>query len=153
MNIQKFINTSIYKFILKRVVRTEKSMLYILKNEKKENSRIAKQLKLKVEVKDNTIQITDILPSYSIFVDKGRRPGKQPPLKSIESWCKSKGIPRDAAFPIARNIGLKGIKPTNFMKPLEKFRALMKDVSEIAKEIRPSLIEMIKEEVTKDIKK
>lgn len=45
---------------------------------------------------------------YGLFVDKGRRPGKQPPLDDIRQWCRLKGIPEDAAYPIARKIGERG---------------------------------------------
>ena len=48
---------------------------------------------------------------YFDVVDKGRLPGKQPPLSDILEWVKSKGLPEGAAFPIAKNIGKFGIKP------------------------------------------
>ena len=52
---------------------------------------------------------------YAFYVDKGRKPGKQPPLDSIKAWCRVRNIPESAAFPIARKIGRDGIRPTNFI--------------------------------------
>jgi len=54
---------------------------------------------------------------YFKYVDNGRKPGKQPPIKPILSWVKHKGIKfanhtdKQTAFMIARSIGKKGIKP------------------------------------------
>lgn len=39
------------------------------------------------------------------YVEQGRQPGKQPPLNRIIEWCVARGIPQEAAFPIARKIG------------------------------------------------
>ena len=51
---------------------------------------------------------------YLDYVDKGRKPGKMPPVDQIKKWCKIKSIPEEAAWPIAINIGKYGIAPTNF---------------------------------------
>jgi hypothetical protein len=62
--------------------------------------------------------------SYFKYVDQGRRPGKQPPIKPIQSWIEKKGIKiqgyssKQTAFVIARSIGKKGIKPLNIMDKL-----------------------------------
>lgn len=64
------------------------------------------------------------------FVRGGRRAGaKMPPLDRIREWCKDKGISVRAAFPIARSIGIKGIKP----KPL------LDDVLKKRKPLEPEL--------------
>lgn len=52
--------------------------------------------------------------SHGRFVEFGRRPGKQPPIKEIEGWAKRHGIP---AYLVARKIGQKGTKPQPFMQP------------------------------------
>lgn len=54
---------------------------------------------------------------YFRFVDKGRRPGKQPPLEAIKQWTRVKLISEKAAFPIARKIGKFGIPPANIINP------------------------------------
>lgn len=134
------LNKSLLKVITKWAKKTETEMKKILSKNKKGSSRIYKQLKLVVKEKDSQITISSNLPSYSIFVDKGRKPGKQPPLKSIEAWCKSKNIDKSAAYPIARKIGKTGIKPTNFMDPFRKFETLIK-------ELKLETVNFIKEEI------
>ena len=47
---------------------------------------------------------------HALYVEKGRRPGKRPPMSAIQRWMAAKGIPSRAAFPIARAIGKRGIK-------------------------------------------
>lgn len=54
------------------------------------------------------------MADYGIYVDQGRRPGKMPPISNIADWCRVKGIPQTAAFPIARKIGKEGIPATPF---------------------------------------
>lgn len=80
---------------------------------------------------------------YFKFVDKGRRPGKMPPIKPIKSWMQAKGIVsknKSLPFMIARSIGEKGIKPTNV-----KQRAI--------KEVMKNVDKIIKKGAVKDIEK
>lgn len=44
------------------------------------------------------------------YVFKGRAPGKMPPLDKIIDWCNARGIPRNVAWVIARNIAESGTK-------------------------------------------
>jgi len=50
---------------------------------------------------------------YLRFVDKGRAPGKFPPLSAISRWASVRLISQRAVFPIARKIARQGIPPTN----------------------------------------
>lgn len=60
---------------------------------------------------------------YGYYVDKGRKPSKLlPPIKSIKEWCKNKGIPEGAAYPIAKKIAERGVAPTNFFTTSTKRR-------------------------------
>lgn len=52
---------------------------------------------------------------YSLWVERGRGPGRMPPVDAIRRWTVHKGIDPSAAFPIARKIGRVGTKPTYFM--------------------------------------
>ena len=61
--------------------------------------------------------IVESSAKHTINVIKGRGAGKtQPPLSAILGWVGRHGIPDSAAFPIARAIGERGIKPNDFMK-------------------------------------
>ena len=66
-----------------------------------------------VVVDNNTISLE--APSYSIFVEYGRGPGKQPPLNVIYNWCRSKNIDTKYAFPIAKKIGEEGLPAHPFI--------------------------------------
>ena len=44
-------------------------------------------------------------------------PGKLPPLDSIAAWCRAKGIPEAAVFPIALKISQVGIAANDFFFP------------------------------------
>jgi hypothetical protein len=67
-----------------------------------------------VVLPDLTVQFQ--FEDYAVFVDQGRRPGKQPPLDAIRQWCRVRNIPETAAYPIARKIGREGIAPTRFIQ-------------------------------------
>ena len=61
-------------------------------------------------VRGATLVISNSAPHFP-FVEYGRRAGKkQPPLKPIRDWVISKGMRADAAFPVARAIGRRGIR-------------------------------------------
>lgn len=47
-------------------------------------------------------------PDHIEFMERGRKPGGFPPLKGIQDWCIAKGIPVEAAYPIALTIAKKG---------------------------------------------
>lgn len=82
---------------------------------------------IRYEVKETKKEfiLSFIMAEYGKYVDKGVKPqpkylkgkGKGKKSKFIEAlkkWCKIKGIPEGAAFPIRRNIWKFGIAPTNF---------------------------------------
>lgn len=43
-----------------------------------------------------------------IALEKGRKPGKQPPLRAMEIYARKRGIPVERAFIMARHIGKYG---------------------------------------------
>jgi HK97 gp10 family phage protein len=53
---------------------------------------------------------------YAPFVEFGTRP-HFPPLDAIRNWCRVKGIPESAAFPIAKKIAEHGTAAQPFMRP------------------------------------
>src|SRR5262245_3364065 len=53
---------------------------------------------------------------YAPFVEMGTRP-HFPPLDAIREWCRVRGIPESAAFPIARQIARRGLPERPFLFP------------------------------------
>lgn len=61
---------------------------------------------------------------YLRFVDKGRAPGKFPPISAISKWASIRGISQRAVFPIARKIAEKGIPATGVVnKTIQEVRS------------------------------
>jgi len=77
---------------------------------------------LAFEVREEAQQIKFFILAndYLKYVDKGRKPGKYPPIKAIAKWVEVKGISPEAVFPIARSIFKFGIKPTNVIQRVVK---------------------------------
>jgi hypothetical protein len=80
---------------------------------------------------------------YGLFVNYGRKPSnKMPPLNDIREWCRLKGIPQEAAFPIAKKIKEFGYKGINFTKPFETDQAIVKEImSEMGKKFADDFVE------------
>lgn len=79
----------------------------------KGKTRIVNQIDYRLQ-KDAKIIIE--APEYLTFIDKGRRPGKMPPIQAIARWVNLKGLSPESAWPIAVNIMKFGIKPTNVIQ-------------------------------------
>ena len=73
-------------------------------------------LQYTVSVNNTNYEISFDMAPYGVFVDKGRKPGKFPPISNISKWARVKGIPQTAVFPIARKIAKEGIKPFPFIE-------------------------------------
>jgi hypothetical protein len=86
---------------------------------------------------------------YGLFIDMGRKPGKQPPLRDIQEWCRIKGIPQEAAFAIARKIGRFGFKGINFTKPFENDQDV---VAKIMREMGKDFADDAVEQILRDVK-
>lgn len=76
-----------------------------------------KSIDYKIVQKKGEYKLVISYLDYGEFVLKGRRPGTPPPYSAILKWTQFKGIPKEAAYPIAKSIGKKGIKPLNFIFP------------------------------------
>lgn len=99
---------------------------------------------LRVELNNIIVEIKAL--DYFKYIEIGRPKGKQPPLRSIKRWCKVRGIPISAAFPIAKKIGRFGIEPRPILqdvinkmdfKPFEGF--LEKEVYEYLTKVKSRL--------------
>lgn len=104
----------------------------------KTEAALKRQLSWTENLKDNIRVVVNgsdmelIMPDYGIFVEFGRRPGKQPPLNVIYNWCESKRIPTSAAFPIARKIGKEGLPAHPFLFEFNNnLKDLTKDIADI----------------------
>jgi HK97 gp10 family phage protein len=53
---------------------------------------------------------------YAPFIEFGTSP-HFPPLEPIRAWCRRKGIPEEAAYPIARAISERGTPERPFLYP------------------------------------
>ena len=64
------------------------------------------------------IELVFNFPFYAKFLEWGRPPGKMPEVDIIRDWCLVKGIPIEAAYPIAKMIGKIGTRPQPFIRPV-----------------------------------
>ena len=90
---------------------------------------------------------------YGLFINYGRNPSsKMPPIRDIREWCRLKGIPQDAAFPIAKKIQKEGwtMKRTapntsgyiDFTKPFEDAQGPIKTLmSELGQKFADDFVE------------
>jgi len=134
---------------------TQAEMKGILQAHQKGGSRIINKINLEVVQTKNTLTIRNknTFPDYTIFVDKGRSPGKQPPLLAIQQWCTRKSIDTRFAFPIARKIGREGLPATNFLDPLRKFcsKIIPSLGGKYRKYIKDNIMKGFKENVEKEM--
>lgn len=65
---------------------------------------------------------------YAQYVERGRGPGKPPPVSAVEPWARAHGID---PFLLARAIGRRGTKPHPFVQP-----SLERNVSRIVAEFQ-----------------
>jgi hypothetical protein len=133
--------------ILKRLDKFGDEIVGDIKEILRANNAIAsgdleKSIDYKVIQKEGEYRLVITYLDYGEFVLRGRRAGaKPPPYSAIIKWTRFKGLPKEAAYPIAKSIGEKGIKPLNFLFPffskqnqIERF--LEQDVAiDIEKEI------------------
>lgn len=64
---------------------------------------------------------------YMKYVESGRKPNsKPPPVGAIKKWARQKGLDEGLAFPIAKSIGEKGIKPLDVTK--QAFKDVQKSI-------------------------
>jgi hypothetical protein len=52
--------------------------------------------------------------AYGVYVERGRRPGRPPPLSAVAGWARRHGV---SPYVVARAIGRKGVKAAPFLVP------------------------------------
>ncbi len=94
---------------------------------------LEKSIKYSVTDTKDSVELDFTMAEYGEYVDQGRRPGKQPPISKIKQWCRIKGIPETAAYPIARKIGRFGKAGTYFFTiPIQRRRdKIRSDINKI----------------------
>jgi hypothetical protein len=97
---------------------------HLVAHGKRASGRLIQSIDYKISKQADMIRIIIEGEDYLRFVDQGvdgkftsygspyRFTTKMPPVSKIEEWCSTKGIPKSAAFPIAKNIFKFGIEPT-----------------------------------------
>jgi hypothetical protein len=79
---------------------------------------LIKSINYSIKKDNNGYKLLIEYNDYGDFIISGRKPNSTPPpISPIKKWAKLKGIPETAAYPIAKSIGKKGIKPFNFIAP------------------------------------
>ncbi len=85
--------------------------------------------KFSVNIDKDSIDV--LLPSYYEWVDKGRKPGKRPPIEPIIAWIKREKIQTEGvsitslAYAISNSIGIEGNKARPFIDTLQEEIALI----------------------------
>lgn len=82
--------------------------------------RLSKSFRQKVLRTANAIELQVLGNHYWRYVDKGRNPGRMPPVQAIRRWTRAKGIPERSAYAIAKKIGEQGTEGTDFAKDAMK---------------------------------
>ena len=99
----------------------------------------------------NQIEVDILSEDYLEVIDKGRKPGKQPPIAEIKKWAQIKGIDSKYVYPIAKSIGKKGIKATNIIDKVisANKQRYLQIIADAAKDkFEKETIEGIQKEVT-----
>ena len=96
----------------------------LLTYDKKASGKLYKSIKFEYRESLKQLEASWRMEDYGVYVDKGVKPqpkyltgkgsGKSKFIEALKKWCKIRGIPQGAAYPIRRNIWKYGIKPTNF---------------------------------------
>jgi len=68
------------------------------------------------EARNGLIMAVGTAAAHGPFIEFGTRP-HFPPVSAIAAWCKRKGIPITAAFPIARAIARRGLPERPWLYP------------------------------------
>jgi hypothetical protein len=93
-----------------------KVMVSLLKNNrpypKVASGSLVNSINYRLQETANGINLVLLANDYLTWVDRGRKPGTYPPIQAIQRWTTIKGMPKEAAWAIRRNIFKFGIKPT-----------------------------------------
>lgn len=122
--------TNIKKDIAKITGSVLKAVTKILNNASVKTTTAEAVSKFKVELNGKELDV--IIPGYYLFVDKGRKKGKRPPVRAILNWIRDEkiSIPQGLtelsfAYAVANSIGNEGIKPRPFIEEVQDETAIL----------------------------
>lgn len=92
----------------------------LIEKGKQASGTLVKSVNAKVRTDGKKAVIEVFAEDYLRYVDKGRRPGKHPPIKPLKEWVALKGMETSAAYAIANKIAAKGIPATPVVNPTVK---------------------------------
>lgn len=93
------------------------------------------------------VNLVLVANDYLTWVDRGRRPGTYPPIQAIQRWVAIKGIPKEAAWAIRKNIFKFGIKPT---RVIAKTRFTIETNRKYVQKYEKSIVETLTKQIEKD---
>jgi hypothetical protein len=121
--------TNTRDFILKYANSVESEIETRLHNRKKiASGHLYDSIGYKLSENKDRFKLEFFMADYGKYVDKGTKPSKYAHMKdtrkrkgrkskfieALMKWCRIRGIPKEAAFPIRRKIWKEGQAPTNF---------------------------------------
>jgi len=105
------------------------------------SSDLDSSIKFKPTNSGGKVGIDVTMLDYYVFVDEGRKPGKQPPTSAIEQWLTYPNVKdkvrtgelkdserKSLAFQIARKIGREGTKGTDFFTNVINSKLVTRDL-------------------------
>ncbi len=93
------------------------------------------------------VRVILLANDYLKWVDEGRRPGTYPPIQAIQRWVTIKGIPKEAAWAIRKNIFKFGIKPT---RVLAKTRVTLETNRTYSQKYERMIVDQLTKNIEKD---
>ena len=107
----------------------------LIKLDKNATGNLIKSISVNILQDNDKSVIRFSAKDYLRWVDKGRSPGRFPPLSAISRWATVKGISQRFVFPIARKIAKEGIKKTDVVD---------KTITQVEREFKPEYEKQLK---------
>lgn len=121
---------------------------------------LLRSLDYEVKFEGGVWQLLIEYEDYGYFVDKGRNPGRFPPMQNIKRWMSLKGIPQEALWPIMIKIKKAGFyskmvggvalsrpRGIHFTDPFTQNL----DLRKVIKDFEGMIVADIENEIVKDI--
>lgn len=80
----------------------------LIRQSDKESASGTRSRSIESKISENKAETGSKMPYFRISMEDGRRPGRVPPIRAIQIWALKRGMPKKAAFAIAKKIGSVG---------------------------------------------